>query len=426
MTRHLYLAWLGLVLAASAALAQTTPFPKDMLPSQRALARLGLERHWYGVVPLGGTGEKVLELSVDENLVFVQTNQGNFHVLDSESGRLLWSQNLGRNAVDVQAASSNATAVFVTNSNVLYACDRASGRIMWQQFLEHLPASSTAADEARVWVGLTSGNLSAYDIKSGKPLWNFQAKSEISSRPHPAGRVVVFASHDGKVYVSRTEAAQILMRWGSGGPITAPLGTHGVRTLLVPSGDKSLYAVDLWTGDTKWNFPTGAPVEQEPLIAGDEAFIVNNQGLLSSVSAVTGEAHWTISTLGGPLLGVTPKRVYLESRDGDLFIVDRVTGSMLFDPRAVHERAGLNLREFQLGPTNRLNDRVYICSRSGLLVCLREAGAVKPVLLRDPKEKPFGYIPPEGYSDTPKIAPAAPLPSTDKPEEGAATTKPKE
>jgi hypothetical protein len=80
---------------------------------------------------------------------------------------------------------------------------------------------------------------------------------------------------------------------------------------------------------------------------------------------------------------------------------------MIFDPRATHERAGLNLREFNFGPTNRSNDRMYIANKQGMLVCIREAGAVKPYQLRDPNEKPFGYVPPEGYEDAPKI-PAAP------------------
>ncbi len=175
--------------------------------------------------------------------------------------------------------------------------------------------------------------------------------------------------------------------------------------MLVPSEDKSLYAIDLWTGETKWNFPTGAPIRQEPLVAGTDIYVVNVEGMLSAVNAETGESEWTISTLGGPLLGVTPKRLYLESVDGDMFIVDRSTGAMIYDPRATHERAGLNLREFQFGPTNRSNDRMYIADRFGMLVCMREAGAVKPYQLRDPDAKPFGYVPPEGYDDAPKIPP---------------------
>lgn len=408
MTRRLAFAWVGLVLATATVRGQV-PLTNNNLPPQRALARLGLERHWFNVVPLAGHGEKVLELSIGDGLVFVQTNQANFHVFDGESGRRLWSVRLGQFSVDAQPASANSSTVMVTNSNIIYALDRADGRIKWSHTMEHLPASATSCDEDHVYVGLRAGKVICYDIKTGKNLWNFQTRNDVSSRPEPAGRVVAFASMDGKVYVCRDDNARNLLRWTSGGPISAPLNALGVRTLLVPSHDKSLWAVDLWTGTTKWNFPTGAPILQEPLVAGDDIYVVNSEGMLSAVDAETGTSEWTISTLGGPLLGVTPGRLYLESIDGDLFIVDRNTGAMLFDPRATHERAGLNLREFKFGPTNRNNDRMYIADKSGMVVCLREAGAVKPYLLRDPNAKPFGYVPPEGYDDAPKI-PAAPQP----------------
>ena len=35
----------------------------------------------------------------------------------------------------------------------------------------------------------------------------------------------------------------------------APLGAAGNRTLLVPSGDNNLYAVDLYTAATRWVVP---------------------------------------------------------------------------------------------------------------------------------------------------------------------------
>jgi outer membrane protein assembly factor BamB len=418
MTRRIALACLGLTLAAGAVRAQV-PLSKDLLPSQRALARLGLERHWYNIIPLSNRGERVLELSISYDLVFVQTNQANFHVFDGETGRRLWSTNLGRFSVDAKPSSSNATTVFVTNSNTLYALDRSDGRVKWSAVMEHLPASSTSCDEDHVYVGLRAGKLLAYDAKTGAAVWNFQARDDISSRPEPAGRVVAFASLDGKVYISRADISRPLLRWTASGPISAPLNAIGVRTLLVPSQDKSLYAIDLWTGEMKWNLPTGAPILQEPLVAGTDIYVVNSEGMLSAVNAESGVSEWTISTLGGPLLGVTPKRLYLESIDGDLFVVDRLTGAMIFDPRATHERAGLSFREFQFGPTNRTNDRIYIADKTGMLVCIREAGSVKPFQLRDPNEKPFGYVPPEGYDDAPKI-PAAPQPAGATGEPGAA------
>ena len=80
---------------------------------------------------------------------------------------------------------------------------------------------------------------------------------------------------------------------------------------------------------------------------------------------------------------------------------------MLADPAATRQRAGLNLREFGLSMLNRFDDRLYLGTDSGLVLCLREIGATQPRLLRDPKALPFGYIPPEGIKLTPPPVPAA-------------------
>jgi len=85
-----------------------------------------------------------------------------------------------------------------------------------------------------------------------------------------------------------------------------------------------------------------------------------------------------------------------------LYLVDRASGRTLLDPIATYQRAGLNLRELELGFTNFENDRMYFGTSSGLVVCIREIGQVQPLLLRDPKALPFGYVPPEGLPTAPK------------------------
>src|SRR5262249_33190382 len=163
--------------------------------------------------------------------------------------------------------------------NIIYALDRNDGRIKWSHVMEHLPASPTSCDENYVYVGLRAGKLIAYDAKTGKELWNYQSRDDISSRPEPAGRAVAFASPHGKLAARRSDMLRPLLRWTAAGPISAPLNALGVRTLLIPSQDKSLYALDLWTGETKWTFPTGAPILQEPLVAGDDIYVVNSAGM---------------------------------------------------------------------------------------------------------------------------------------------------
>jgi outer membrane protein assembly factor BamB len=420
MSRRIFLACVMVVAVGSTVRAQV-PFARDLLPTRTALARLGLERQWMAIVPVVGD-ERVIAISLSSNLLFAQTNHGNFHTFDAESGRHLWTNKLGPQTVQAQPASVNSFAVFVTNLNMLYALDRNTGRNIWTKELGVLPSSSTSCDEERVMVGLENGKLYGYGLKtkdkdsgrmilSDKPIdvWNWQTSGKIETHSVPAQRLVAFGSDDGKVYVALADEPRMLYRIATGGPIGNGLGTHGTRLLLIPSGDNNLYGVDLLTAQVHWVFPSGAPIKQEPLVSDNDIYVVNTKGFLSSIDPLSGSPRWTISTQGGPLMAVATNRIYLESHDGDLFIVDRATGQMIADPRSTYERAGLNVRAYDLFTTNRLNDRIYSGTSSGMLICLREIGQLTPRLLRKKKDLPFGYIPPEGVSLTPpKPTPAQP------------------
>ena len=410
MPRRIALACLALMLAAGSAQAQVG-FGTTTIPSRRALARVNLDMQWNNVVPLEGA-EKLTELSVDSGMLFAQTNFANFYAFDAESGRYLWNAHLGRVTSKAEPASVNSYAVFVTNSNRLFALDRRTGRQMYVKELQDNSSSSTNADELVVTVGLDSGKLVTFNARTGEEKWNIQANARISSRPLVAGRVIAFASEDQKLYVSRAENPKLLWRFAAGGPIIAPLSSHGLRTLLMASTDKSVYAVDVFTGESKWTVATGAAIKQEPLVVDNDIYVVNDEGYLTEIDAETGHSRWTVSTLGGRLLSVSGTRVYLESHDDDLFVVDRVSGKIIFDPLTTLQRSGINLRNYTLGPTNRLDDRLYFGTNTGLLLYLREINQLSPRMVRDTKLKPFGFIPLEGYPSP--LAPSLPTtPATD-------------
>jgi outer membrane protein assembly factor BamB len=407
MPRRLALATLAILLALGTARAQV-PYGTDAIPARRALARINLDLQYTTVVPLAGA-EKLIQMSIDEGMLFAQTNHANFYAFDAETGRYLWGAHLGDVTTKARPVAVNSYAVYVSNSNTIFALDRKSGREMWRQALTDIPSSATAADDNVVLVGLSSGKLESFQAKTGKIRWNIQSNERVTSHPIIAGKVVVFGSEDKKLYLSKVETPQLLWRFATGGAIVAPLATHGVRTLLVPSSDRALYSIDLFTGIANWTFATGSPVEQEPLVSDNDVYVVNDEGYLTSVDITTGQPRWTISTLGGRLLAVSATKVYLESHDDDLFVVDRATGKVVYDPTTTFKRAGINLRGYELGPTNRFDDRMYFGTTHGLIICLREIAQTKPRLIRDPKEKPFGYVPPEGYPDAPPLPPVVPV-----------------
>lgn len=433
MSRRMVLGWVLVVLWGTSVRAQV-PISRDLLPTRTALARVGLERHWMGMVPMEPT-ERLLEISIADNLLFAQTDHANFYTFDAESGRLLWMARLGRQSGDAMPASVNSRMVFVTNANLLYALDRATGRPVWVENLNLLATSPTACDEERVIVGLSTGLLRAFSLyerdekgllvkdRAGRPVtahqatfaWNWQTIGTMRSRPLPAGRLVVFGGHDGRAYVALADQATMVYRIATGGEIFAPISPYKTRTFLIPSADRNVYSIDLFTAQVNWVFSTGAPVMQEPLVVDNDAYIVNAAGVLFAMDIPTGKSRWSTTTHGGRLVSVSGTRIYLETQDGDLFIVDRGTGKMLADPRTTYTRAGLNLRPFEVELTNSLNDRIYLGTKGGLVLGLREIGQLQPRPLRDPKGPPFGYIPPEGLSIEAPGAISPTLPATGEP-----------
>jgi outer membrane protein assembly factor BamB len=394
------------------------PFPKDLIPTRTALARMGLERLWMAVVPLAGT-ERLLQISRSQDLFFAQSDQAVLHAHDAQTGQLRWSVELGPRAPYARPVAANSFAVFAVNANSLSVLDRRTGRTIWKYNLGTIPTSGVACDEERVMVGLATGKIVAFSLKEKRPqgpdvirtkpveAWNWQTEGPIMTLPLPANRVVAFGSSDGRVYVTFADERTPLYRIVTGGPIGDGLGAFGTRTLLIPSSDNNLYAVDLLTSNVLWTFPSGAPIEQAPLIADHDILVINRRGDLSLLDPMTGSVRWTTPTQGGRLTSVSGTKIYLRSYDNDLFMIERSTGKMLADPAATFQRAGLNFRDYSLSFLNRLDDRIYFGTDSGMIICLREIGQVQPRLLRDPQALPFGSVPPEGIKQTQPAAPAA-------------------
>src|SRR4051794_11915633 len=109
MSRRMLLGWVLLALGCTSARAQI-PISRDMVPTRTALARVGLERNWFAAVPVEPS-EKVLEISVADNMLFAQTDHAYFYAFGAETGRMLWSAHLGRRLGDAHAASVNSRLV---------------------------------------------------------------------------------------------------------------------------------------------------------------------------------------------------------------------------------------------------------------------------------------------------------------------------
>jgi outer membrane protein assembly factor BamB len=407
------------MLAAALPTQAQVHFAQDLIPTRSALERVGLEKRWSVVVPLDRSDERVIQINLDDGQVFAQTNRGYIHAFDAERGTYQWGAHLGWPTATAFPITVNKDYALAANSTFLHALDRRTGRAVWKATLDGGASSSTGVDDKLAVVGLAKGKLEAFNLyrtkapnrgdrSPGTFAWTFATNATISARPIIAGPLVVFASTDGKVYATIAKEHKMLYRFLTGGPITGSLGTHGIRTLLVPSHDGVLYALDLYTGETKWTVTSGAALKQEPVVAGDNVFVSNADGRLFAIDVPTGQIRWVTPTHDGLLLAVSQDRVFLLSEHRDLTVIDRKSGRPLHSARDTHQGAGLNLRSYSLGYTNDQNDRIYLATPSGHMICLSQAGHDKPVPLRDPNEPVFGTLPDDDNPlGTPPVPPTA-------------------
>jgi hypothetical protein len=82
--------------------------------------------------------------------------------------------------------------------------------------------------------------------------------------------------------------------------------------------------------------------------------------------------------------------VYALDRQGKLLVIDADRGTTL---------SSLDVSAFTLPVTNERNDRLYLASNSGLLLCMRDRLKVVPVLLQKPPVKKAAEPVPEPKGD---------------------------
>lgn len=376
------------------------PLP-PRLPDRSALERLGLTRAWFAQIPVGGPTQ-VLGMNLTGSTLFVQTNTGGIYALDAETGKQKWSAMMPNPMTASRPVAINERFAFVANMNNLLAYDLTNGAEFFNIRLDSIVASGPTATEARVMVGLRDGRLVNYGINEQRFRWAWQLAGEVTSAPIIAPEITIYGDTAGKVYVTTGSDAketaydrpQYLYRFRTGGPILAPIATLGTRTLLVASQDRNLYALDAYEGTRVWTYPSPGSFSLPPLVAGQDIFCVDDLGVAAKLNQRTGQPIWVRDVGRQQFLAVSPTKIYSKNLVGDLIIVSRETGKVLFTANQTHDQAGLDLRLHTLGRGNPHNDRIYVGSPTGQIVAIRETALVQPVALNDPNALPFGYLPP--------------------------------
>jgi outer membrane protein assembly factor BamB len=209
-----------------------------------------------------------------------------------------------------------------------------------------VPKSTPIVSEDRIYYGCDDNKLRCIDLATGQLLWSFQAKGVTSkgimSSPAIHEGNIYFGAYNGDVYCLNTRGdlvwrAPLCERIGS-----SPLILPDHRSLVIgleyqrPGIKGSLAALDLLTGDKKWEQPLTAYQHGSAEYARSLDRIVygTNEGRLVAADAGSGETVWEFRTQGEikykPAIDEPADLVACASFDGGIYANRLSTGAPVF------------------------------------------------------------------------------------------------
>lgn len=410
--------WMAFTLLALLPGIQTAAAAAPNVPTARMLARFGLERAWLSQAIMDVHRDRVRHVQLDEDSFYVQSTGGTVTAFDAETGRKRWAVQLGQKDAPSHAVTSNATQVLVIAGSVMYALDKFSGDQQWELRLENQPSTSPAMDNFNVYYGTLDGSLYAYDLKKVRELheqgrlpqfsmsalrWRYKSAGEVTAPPVVApNNVLNFASRDSSLYSLTTIDRKLQWQFETDRPLSAPLG-RSEGMIFLASEDFNVFCIREERGSLRWQFVAGLPVKRQPRILNSDVYVFPERGGMYCLSKENGHRRWWQPNLVD-YVGATRRVVYVSTATNDLVALSRRDGTLI---------GSLPLSDFSVRYGNEQNDRLYLATPSGQVMCLRETGNEFPTYHMFPERQPL--IP----EFAPEVEPAEAAPTEADP---AATT----
>jgi outer membrane protein assembly factor BamB len=335
--------------------------------------RMGLERAWFAQVELDRARHRVERAVLKDDRLTVLTTAGVVQDFDALTGERLWTSPVGNANYPSLGPAANDKYVAVVNGSTLYVLRRQDGKpLLNRRVMGGAPGATPAVAEEYVFVPLINGRFEGYPLnqnvdKSHTP-WYYQSYGRAMVAPLATPESVIWSTDQGYLYVAASLNPAVRFRLESASDIIASPAYH--RPLVyaaTTSGD--IYALNEITGEQQWRYSSGYSVERAPAAVGDRVYVTTDEPAMHSVDAKTGLALWIAPNVT-QFAAASGQRVYGIDDLNALVVLDAKTGALL--DRMPTDGTGRAL-------VNDQTDRLYLVSNGGLLQCLHEIGAKKPL-----------------------------------------------
>lgn len=189
----------------------------------------------------------------------------------------------------------------------------------------------------------TGGTVYAVNSKDGSLIWNKNGIPEENGWVHyiplVADEKLILARADGPVIALDAYTGAWL--WNSSRlpftsyppmyPLISPVFSDG--KIFIGAGD-TMYAIDIKTGSTLWNFSCGTLFNSPPSISDGKVFAFASEGSLYALNESTGALVWGFNA-SSSLFYTSTSPVYVDGRvfinAGDVYALNATSGEVLWE-----------------------------------------------------------------------------------------------
>jgi len=347
-----------------------------------------------------------------EALLFVATDHGQLHCLEADTGHIRWSQKIGLDGDVTFRPSITDKYVYAVSGAKLIRLDKRTGRTLIERELPNIANASAVANDFHVYVpagnsiwcyevpdpklenkggggAVLEGQIFVRDEVDGGKRFNVHIPAGQSRRfqkmpspwhhtlnvPYIAAPIlyrndVIAIASDGTMTSFKQEFGDRNWIHHNGHTIVAPLGSMD-HFVYLASSDFAVYSIDIRNGRQLWRHSSGYPVLQQPVPFSTEVLILTEGGGLTSLDNKFGEPIWTNDSMRR-LVAVSKDHVFAADRNNVVQVLNRKTGGVLGSLAA--------LAGYTVSPLNQYNDRLYMASPDGQILCLNELSSPAPYL----------------------------------------------
>ncbi len=321
-------------------------------------ARLGYRWDWSSKPFISPRGT-LNDFTPLGNLLVAQESGSNVSVLESRSGRLLWSSQLGSRFTKFVGSARDNDIILTSTTSELFELGATSGNLVAKSRFKFLVDTAPVLVGNIAVYGSGSGKLLAHNRDTGVIAWAYALSGPIETPPVLVGDEIVAALSRGGdvIFLNPFTGASVGRAKIAGGATSAPVAD--TDRLYVASLDQSVYAFDALGGALAWRVRTEYPITAQPALHDGALYVTLQAHGLTAFDTIDGSLLWRNDDIRGEVIGI---------RDGELLVADG-TRLALVDP----EQGDVIRRHDFPGAASITTDTfvdgaVYVVGRSGVIV----------------------------------------------------------